>query len=398
MEEFQCLGDRCPSTCCAGWRISVDLKTREKWESVADSVVRSKLLSAIRIIPTDSSNREESSQEFAIKLSGSGLCSLVETSGLCSVHSTMGESYLPRVCDSFPRIYSSVDAQIQLAGNFGCPEAARLALSSHDSMLLLPSVEANLTRELEINPVRIQRVADQQTDLYLSELRAIARHLIENPETSATSAWAMVSVLVGLSTKEANEKGIAKAAEIISPMFYAVRNDVGCAQRCDGLESEVVNDEFLCRVFDIVFWVCELLRNNSKPLPSAQCLSEAIRVFPRSEELNADAIRLFRDATNGGFDRFDRRQPFVLKNLLLNDLLTGGFFTCSLEQMNEQVFAANLRLHVRRIFLVGVFIQSQEDFSIEKCIPVVQAISRYVEHNPVFAYTDLFVDGKRVPA
>lgn len=33
-DEFACIADRCPDTCCAGWQIMIDEDSLEKYERV----------------------------------------------------------------------------------------------------------------------------------------------------------------------------------------------------------------------------------------------------------------------------------------------------------------------------------------------------------------------------
>ncbi|MCR4635207.1 MAG: flagellin lysine-N-methylase [Butyrivibrio sp.] len=89
-DEFKCLAGECPETCCYGWRIIVDDKTKE------------------RILEKDGIW----GKCLRLSLSGpdknyfnydSGSCIFHGMSGLCSIQKKLGVEYMPEICRKYPR-------------------------------------------------------------------------------------------------------------------------------------------------------------------------------------------------------------------------------------------------------------------------------------------------------
>ena len=73
-DDFHCIADQCPMTCCQGWSIKVDRKTCEKWQSHGDTAYLMEYT-----IPRD---EEEAPREMATD--DAGTCLLLDSQGLCN--------------------------------------------------------------------------------------------------------------------------------------------------------------------------------------------------------------------------------------------------------------------------------------------------------------------------
>ena len=45
-ERFQCIADKCPDTCCAGWKIMIDESSLQKYKS-DNSSFRTRLMAGV---------------------------------------------------------------------------------------------------------------------------------------------------------------------------------------------------------------------------------------------------------------------------------------------------------------------------------------------------------------
>jgi lysine-N-methylase len=61
-------------------------------------------------------------------------CPFLTTAKLCSIQSELGEGYLSRTCDTYPRAFNIVDDMLQRSLYLSCPEAARLILFRPDGI------------------------------------------------------------------------------------------------------------------------------------------------------------------------------------------------------------------------------------------------------------------------
>lgn len=92
-EEFQCIKEKCPSTCCSGWSV---VWTGEEVTRLKNSCTRGlseRCTSAFPVI--DSYN--------AVKMDEDELCPFL-SDGLCEIHRQLGEEYLSYTCREYPRL------------------------------------------------------------------------------------------------------------------------------------------------------------------------------------------------------------------------------------------------------------------------------------------------------
>jgi lysine-N-methylase len=123
-DAFRCIGADCEDTCCAGWGITVDRNTYDKYQDCSDPELRSPLHELVTINATAASDDEYAT----IKLSGP-VCPFL-AQGLCSIQSRLGEDYLPNTCATYPRMMTVVGDVLERTLDLSCPEAARLVLQS----------------------------------------------------------------------------------------------------------------------------------------------------------------------------------------------------------------------------------------------------------------------------
>lgn len=119
-KKFRCIADRCEDSCCAGWQIVVDDASAEKYQSVPGEIGET-LRSAMML-------DEEGDRVFRLKNDN---CPFWEESGLCAIHRQIGEEYLCRTCQQFPRAVQDYGTFVEHDLSLSCPEAARLILDGY---------------------------------------------------------------------------------------------------------------------------------------------------------------------------------------------------------------------------------------------------------------------------
>lgn len=137
MADFVCLGSECPDTCCVGWDIPV---APEVFRKIRANLIRQGMPDPGP--PT----KTEGGTVLPCKTNG---CVLQDGSGLCSVHSQLGESALPQVCADFPRLINRIDDRLEVTGDLACPEIARRLLTVPGSEQIVELPDSILTRKPE---------------------------------------------------------------------------------------------------------------------------------------------------------------------------------------------------------------------------------------------------------
>jgi lysine-N-methylase len=111
-DEFNCIADKCPMTCCMQWKIAVDDTTYEEWKSVAaDEQLEGRLGDYVTYIDSDR----------VIKLKENKKCPFLDKAGLCSLVLKYGEEILSDTCDTFPRQIHEFAGRTEYALVSCCP-------------------------------------------------------------------------------------------------------------------------------------------------------------------------------------------------------------------------------------------------------------------------------------
>ena len=100
-DDFSCLADACPDTCCQGWIIEIDPETYNKWKDVIPSEY-------IRNTPL-----RHGDVRHEICMTDKMTCPLLTENGLCSVVMAHGHAMTARICQDYPRNFNEVDGMMQ---------------------------------------------------------------------------------------------------------------------------------------------------------------------------------------------------------------------------------------------------------------------------------------------
>ncbi|HLK19649.1 MAG TPA: flagellin lysine-N-methylase [Bryobacteraceae bacterium] len=185
---FRCIGADCEDTCCIGWGVNVDRPTYEAYQRLNDPELH-------RLVTINQANTGNDDNYARITISGDGCPFLAE--GLCSIQKKLGESYLSKMCATYPRVMSMVDDVLYRSLHMSCPEAARV-------MLLNPSPISFEEAFFEQNGQRLANLgllntqSDKYTDkpyAYFREIRALIIWILQN---RAYPLWQRMVILGSL--------------------------------------------------------------------------------------------------------------------------------------------------------------------------------------------------------
>jgi len=118
--EFNCIADKCPHSCCIGWEIDIDEATYKKYK-------KSKNEYALAVISSI-----ENCDTPHFKLTKEERCPHLNEQGLCEIIINMGKEYLCDICSAHPRFYNFTNYGSEVGVGMSCPEACRIILSSDD--------------------------------------------------------------------------------------------------------------------------------------------------------------------------------------------------------------------------------------------------------------------------
>lgn len=98
-DQFHCVADKCPMTCCRGWAIRADGGIYDKWKSREET---SYLCEKVTF------KKEDEENIYHMKADSCKACVMLDEKGLCEIVKRHGDEYLSDTCASFPRKHNQI--------------------------------------------------------------------------------------------------------------------------------------------------------------------------------------------------------------------------------------------------------------------------------------------------
>ena len=122
-EDFHCLGDKCPDSCCVGWELEIDEATYGYYQSVPGAFG-----DRLRASIAEAEEDGEAARTFCLKVDGR--CPFLDDRNLCEIVRKLGPEALPEVCTEYPRRTFCFGPYMTRSLTLSCPEVARMLLTS----------------------------------------------------------------------------------------------------------------------------------------------------------------------------------------------------------------------------------------------------------------------------
>lgn len=146
-EEFECIADKCPFTCCQEWKIGVDEAAYNRWKTKQipnETIVRNNIIEDTldKYVKYEDGDR-------SISLCSNGLCPYLNEHSLCDIVLTYGEDEISTTCHTYPREEHKYKDYREDTLAIGCPAVLDLIWKQKD--FKVTSFETNID-DKENNP------------------------------------------------------------------------------------------------------------------------------------------------------------------------------------------------------------------------------------------------------
>lgn len=173
-DEFNCIADRCPDTCCAGWQIVIDEESLEHYE-VEQSEYKKVLAASIDW------------REGVFKQKHNKRCAFLNERNLCEMYLNLGEDSLCETCTRYPRHMEEFENVREYTLSVSCPEVARLLVQLKESVSFLYEEDDEEEEFEEYNPFLFSILEDG---------RELIRRILQNRKIDISVRAEMVWKLV----------------------------------------------------------------------------------------------------------------------------------------------------------------------------------------------------------
>lgn len=209
MTRFRCIGAECESSCCYGWRITVDRNHYQRIERALASSPEGRQEFDGKVALVKGPTRTPRTHALIVLQNGGG-CGFLGGTGLCTLQQRFGPNILPDTCAVYPRMANRSGTRLELAGMTSCPEVARQLLLAPDAMELdqideSPFARAYLQNSLDEHP------ADPYTR-YHDELRNLMFDLLSDDGLPLATRLSTVAYFANR-TREFLHQGAAELDE-----------------------------------------------------------------------------------------------------------------------------------------------------------------------------------------
>lgn len=149
-DDFTCIADKCPKTCCSGWQIMIDDDSLSRYKSEG--------LEGIDYNEACFINDENKN------------CCKLNSDGLCQLILDKGEDALCQTCHSFPRHIEEFENRREYSLSISCPVVADMLLRRREQVQFL--VEEDLEFDQEEYDEYEQAIAEYLYDIrdYLKQI------------------------------------------------------------------------------------------------------------------------------------------------------------------------------------------------------------------------------------
>lgn len=119
-DQFKCLADKCPETCCAGWQIVIDEESLDKYKAIGGNLLKGVDL-----------------EQECFYQDREGRCAFLRKDNLCEIYKEYGASYLCDTCRMYPRHVEEFEGERELTLSISCPEGIRLLLAQEEPLFFI---------------------------------------------------------------------------------------------------------------------------------------------------------------------------------------------------------------------------------------------------------------------
>lgn len=179
-DNFTCIADRCPATCCAGWQIVIDEKSLEKYNHVQGEF-------GIRL-------QKSIDWEEGVFHQYNRRCAFLNKENLCDLYRELGAESLCDTCRLYPRHIEEFEEVREFSLSLSCPVAAEMILGQKEPVHFLEEADEALEEE---------DYEDFDSILYdwLEEAREVLFGILQNRKLSIATRMVLILNTADLAQK-----------------------------------------------------------------------------------------------------------------------------------------------------------------------------------------------------
>ena len=351
--DFKCIANKCPDTCCAGWQIVIDDETLEKYSNEKDEF----------------SYRLKNSIDWGegVFFQNNGRCAMLNDNNLCDLVTAKGEVGLCRTCHMYPRHIEEFEGVREYSLSLSCPVAARIILE--DTNKLVFDIEENE----DIDPLE-EEFEDFDFFMYtqLEQARDVIFEIIQNRDLSVDMRMSYIMDMARKFQNAVDDQEVYRMEEIADeykPWEGKILQASDIEQISDNIRFEKVKSAYeLFKELEVLRqdWP-EIIEDLKKNLYNGTCedyskiRDEFYNDFVKG--ISADRWEIFKEQLLMFFV-YTYFLGSVYDDLVYSKLALSTFSVCFIEEI-----------------IVSEWLKNNKQITLEKCIEISYRYAREVEHS-----------------
>lgn len=359
--EFKCIGSACEDTCCAGWKVSVDKESFNKYRKITSGPLAKELqqnISRERKMPSDLTYGK-------IKMDAKGACTFLKEDGLCKIHSELGEEYLCHTCTVYPRLIHTVDTRIEKSLGVSCPEAARLILLNPNGI------------EFNIDEEEVKKTLHNPTPDYFWDIRMFTIEILQTRQ--ATIEERLITLGLFLEKVDLLEK--KQWATELPALMNRYRQMILDPKQLLLLADLPTNLSFqMDLVHKLVSYRAKRPFGNQRYV---DCLNDLVNGLQMVNGVTIqESIGLYKTTYEEIYSPFIIEHHYLLENYLVNSIFK-SLFPKTGKPLFKQYASLVIHFLLIRTHLIGMS-KTHNELTIELVLKCIQSFSKTFEHNTQF--------------
>lgn len=169
--QFECIADKCPDTCCAGWQIVIDRKSLKKYRRTKGAL--------------GSRLHNEVDWKEGVFRQYKGRCAFLNDENLCDLYLEGGKEMGCRTCRTYPRHIEEFEGLKEISLSMSCPAAAHIILGCKEKVRFL-------TKEVCLAREEVYEEFDYFLFTKLMDARELVFHILQDRNIKIKIRMAMV--------------------------------------------------------------------------------------------------------------------------------------------------------------------------------------------------------------
>ncbi len=371
-DEFKCVADQCPDSCCTGWQIVIDEETLEKYKTSND-VFSSRLKTSIDW------------EEGCFKQKNRR-CAMLNDNNLCDLITAKGEGWLCHTCDQYPRHTEEFDGVREYSLSISCPIAAQMILNKEEPVTFLveeDEKEEPLAEEFEEFDFGMLCV--------LGDVREEIFSVVQNRELSIRKRMTILMEMAEQLQKCVDEGRIfsyesssycVTADSVEKNMDKCSRLNIDSQQNKNSQKNELLEE------YEYSKEEYERLRNGFKIFYDFERLREGWYdvLFTTEENLYANGYEVYKESRRAFYDKFVKEIGHKKWEIFEEQILMFFLYTYFCGAVYDDCVYSKIALSVFSLCYmeelgIGQWLAEGQDITFDKCIDIVYRYAREVEHS-----------------